>query len=61
MSKYEERTEREWFVHGRARGQYTRVEDEADARRALSDWNPSADMVIVYRDVHYGPMVEANR
>lgn len=61
MSSYEERTERHWFVHGRARDQYTRVEDEAAAREALTSWNPSADMVIVYRDVTYGPMVEVDR
>ncbi|MGX6604824.1 hypothetical protein ACWKSP_22250 [Micromonosporaceae bacterium Da 78-11] len=61
MSAYgEEHTERLWFVKGTARGDIRKVADEDEARRMVS-WNPDARAVILYRDVTYGPMVEADR
>ncbi len=61
MNPYEERTERQWFVKGRARGEIRQVADEEMAFQAVAEWNPAADNVAVYRDVHYGPMIEAER
>lgn len=60
MSIDEERTERHWFVRGNARGDIRQVADEGEAREVAS-WNPAADNVVLYRDVTYGPMVEAGR
>lgn len=60
MSLYEERTERQWFVRGNARGDIRQVADEREAREMVS-WNPAAENVVLYRDVTYGPMVEVCR
>jgi hypothetical protein len=60
VNPYEERTEREWFVKGTARGDIHRAADEAEARDMLT-WNPSAKGIVLYRDVTYGPMVEAEQ
>ena len=61
MNPYEERTEREWFVKGRARNDIRRVENEHAARDMVEHSPASSDSVALYRDVTYGPMVEAER
>ena len=58
MSKYDEHTVREWFVRDN-RGAHHTAEDERHARE-MATWNPDADSVVLYRDVTYGPMVEAS-
>lgn len=60
MSGYEEHTERQWFVKGTARGDIRQVEDE-QAAHEMAAWNPDAGSVVLWRDVRYGPMVEAAR
>ncbi len=57
--KYDERTERHWYVRDR-RGHFHPCSDEDDANY-LAAQNPAAEGVVLYRDVHYGPMVEADR
>lgn len=57
--KYEPRTERQWFVRDR-RGAHHQVCDETEAR-LLVDENPDADGVVLWRDVTFGPLVEADR
>ncbi len=60
MNPYEPRTERQWFVFGRARDFYSPATSEEDARW-IASLNPSADAVPAYRDVTYGPMTEVEQ
>lgn len=59
MPRFEEHTERQWFVKGAARGDIRQADDEQDARE-MAAWNPGAESTVLYRDVTYGPLVEAS-
>jgi hypothetical protein len=60
VNPYEEHTEREWFVKGTARGDIHQDAEEDEAHRMVN-WNPAAKGILLYRDVTYGPMVEAEQ
>lgn len=58
-SPYEEHTERRWYVRD-IRGATHQADDERDARGMAAE-NPAAQSVVLYRDIHYGPLVPVDR